>query len=118
MIIPLPEDTQRYVKKRIKEKFNVTVMFGYIDFYEEELNDLIKDQILREVIEPLEWYNIGKTEYVRVTQDSVTENKTYGLFAWFIGRHWEVVFNFNISKEQLYNQIEKVIYEKYPEELI
>ena len=114
----ISEDTQKYVKSRIKKQFRVNIMFGYVDFYETELNELIKDNIMRGLIQPLEWYNTGKTEYVREKTEEKTGNTIYGLFAWFVGNNFEIFLKHNYEKEELYLQIAKTLHEKYPEVLI
>jgi hypothetical protein len=114
----IPEEIQSRVKQRIKKKFKKNLMFGFVEFYETELNELIKDNILRGLIQPLEWYNTGKTEYVRETVEEKTGNKVYGLFAWFIGNKYEILYKHRYEEDELFNYIAKTLHEKYPEELI
>lgn len=114
----IPEDIQRKVKDRIKHKFGVSIMFGFVEFYEDELNELIKDKIMRGLIEPLEWYNTGKTEYVRERIGVNTEEIIYGLFAWFVGNHFEILLKHRYEENELYMIVAKTLYDKYPEALI
>jgi len=114
----ISEEIQKHVKERIYKKFKVKIYFGYTEFYESELNELLKDKILRGLIEPLEWYNNCKTEYVRERTEEKTGNTVYGLFSWFVKDNFEIFMKYSYDKDELYTLIATTLHEKYPEVLI
>lgn len=109
------------LQSKIKSKFkkrDLDISFGYVSFYENELNEILKDNIIRNLITPMEWYLTGTTEFIGINTEEKTGNTVYVLFCYFIRNNWEPLFKFNYSERELTDLICMKIQEKYPELII